>query len=264
MTVIIDGSNISKPRIGYVNLLESAITTSATSEAEGFEKENAYDWRLDDWWKPETTGTHYLTAAYSAAVHADYFAVFGHDLHTYNASVKLQYSTDGGANWSDATDYVSPARGLVIFRSFDRIGAHRWRVVLLSASGPASIGMIAFGESLQIPRQFGTGFTPPNLARKNEIMGQQAEKGAFLGQSVRRNGVKFSIQRDVLEPGWVREEWEPFMDHAETKPFFFSWDYENHPWEAAYCWMQGSSQAPDYHHPLYMQIRMSLVGQTIL
>lgn len=263
MTIIISDASLAVPRIGYQNLLESAVSVTASSEASGYEVANAYDWRLDDWWKPTGTGTSYITAVFITAVSVDYFAVFGHDLHTYGGWVKLQYSTNGGVSWSDAASYVMPSDSRVIFQAFTAILANRWRVVMYSPSGPASLGIVAFGTALKFPRQLRPGFSPPTLSRQNEYMGVKSESGVFIGRSLKRRGVKFSIERDNLTPEWVREYWEPFLDHAEAKPFFFSWDYENHPWEAAYCWADDIS-ASEYHHPMYMKVAASLMGQVEL
>jgi hypothetical protein len=255
MTIIISTADSASPRIGYKNLFESASTVTASSEASGFEGSNAYNWDTASYWKPSATGTHYLTATFSSAVTADYFAIYAHNLNTYNASVKLQYSTDG-SSWSDATSAQAPSTSRPILVSFTAILAAWWRIELVTSSGPAQIGVAAFGEALVFPCGMKVGFQPPTLSREGKYMNSKSEGGQFLGRSLLRNGAKTKIDLDLLDPLWVRNNWEPFIRHAEIKPFIFSWDYENHPNEAAFCFTSGKIPPARYSEPNFMSISL--------
>ena len=120
MTIIISPGETGSAVIGYDNHFEDASSVVASSEASGYEGANAYNWDTASYWKPDTTGTFYLTATMASAVTADYFSLYAHNLHTYSASVKLQYSTNG-SDWSDATSSQAPSTGRPIFISFDSI-----------------------------------------------------------------------------------------------------------------------------------------------
>ena len=50
----------------------------------------------------------------------------------------------------------------------------------------------------------------------------------------------------------------PFLDHARLKPFFYSWDPDNHPDEAAYCWTDGPVSGPEYSDPYWMKHSLKL------
>ena len=79
-------------RFCYQNLFETASSVTATSEDTGFTKENAYDWRTDDFWKPTAAspGTWTLTADMGSATAADYGGIYAHNLHTVGATVLLE------------------------------------------------------------------------------------------------------------------------------------------------------------------------------
>ena len=81
--------------------------------------------------------------------------------------------------------------------------------------------------------------------------------GAFLGRSLYRKGNQVNIVTDGLDPSWVRSSWEPFMEHAELKPFFFSWDDDNYPAEAAFCWARSGIEPVVYGTPDYMRIALT-------
>ena len=79
--------------IGYANLLETASSITVTSEATGFEKENAYNWNTFDYWKGTSTATQDYDIDMGSAQLATYAAIFAHDLHTQGATIELFSST---------------------------------------------------------------------------------------------------------------------------------------------------------------------------
>jgi len=97
MAFVLNSTANAKGRIGYKNLFTtSGVTVTTSSDQSGFEKENAYDWKPYDWWKPSAGGVNWLRASFGGAKAADYMAISGHNIGTLGASVKCQYSTNGG------------------------------------------------------------------------------------------------------------------------------------------------------------------------
>jgi len=261
MTAIIQTATDGPARIGYRNLFDSATTITATDEAAGFEKENAFNWNLFDWWKPASTGTKYLKAAFASAVTANYFGVFGHNLHTYSDTVKLQYSTDD-ISWSDATTAQAPATGKVIFVTFSDITAKYWRIEYIT-TGPGTLGACSFGEVLELPQFMDIGFAPPTLIRNNKYTDKSTVKGVPLPRSIERMPGKITIMQTLADPVWMRSDWIPFIDHAETKPFFFSWDSDSHAGETGFCRTLKDPTAT-YSHALFMQGTIQASVLTVL
>ena len=250
---------MSNPVIGYNNLLESG-TVSASTEATGYEKENAFDWLTYDWWKP-TAVTAYLTVDMGSATACDYFALAGHDLGTQGAGVVLQYSTDNfAADINDAFTTLTPSDDSVIFQSFTSQSKRYWRVKLTTAV--ASLGTVAFGERLDMPEGMGVGFIPPTMSFDDDVTNNRAHGGAYLGRSVLREGASGSISFDLLTPAFVRSDWMPFIEHARSKPFFLSWDETNYSGEAAYCWTDGAITPPKYSHTNYMSASLKYKALT--
>lgn len=248
-------------KIGYENLFESATTITATDEASGFEKENAYNWNLFDWWKPSSAGTKYLTAVFTGAVTVDYFGLFGHNLHTYSDTVKLQYSTNG-STWNDATSAQAPSTGKVIFVSFAAITAAWWRIEYIT-TGPGTIGVASLGQALELPKGMEVGFTPPIFARKNAYTDKSTVKGVPLPRSIEKMPARISINQNNVDPVWMRDNWSTLLDHAELKPFFFSWDYDAHPGEAGFC-RTITDPTANYSSPLFMKGSLDVSVLTVL
>lgn len=258
MTVIASQPTYSTGKLAYHNLLEdSAGTVTVSTEAAGFLKENAYNWKSFNWWKPTATGDSWLAVTFATAQTADYFAVAAHDVSTQGGSVKLQYSTNG-STWSDATTAAAGTSDRVIFKTFDAISARWWRVLVNAPTTVISIGIVSFGDRLDLVRGFPSGFIPPALGRVNSYNTSVSNDGQFLGRSIERKTYQTSFNLPNLEPGWVRNYWEAFADHAEIKPFFFSWDTSSHADEVVFAWLSGGYSPPNYDTETTMSVQMQI------
>lgn len=146
--------------IGYKNLFDSATTVTASSSPAGFEKENAYDWKLFDFWKPGA-GTQTLSATFAAPVTANYFAFYGHNLGSERTALRLQYSTAGsGGPWTS----VQASTDVAFFdAALEELRMYRW--------GGAAWSLVGAGLSI-------VGAGTPTLARLN------ATDVAFLDETL--------------------------------------------------------------------------------
>lgn len=253
---------MATPSIGYTNLIEGA-TVTVTSAATGYPKESAYSWLTFDGWKAAAAGTVYFTVDLGSAQSVDYWAAFAHDLADNSGTIKLQYSSDNfSADINDVGALVTPTDSGVIFRAFTAISARYWRFEITSTGAASFIGCLALGPRMDIPEGMAIGFVPPNMSFDDDVTNQRSNGGAFLGRSVRRYGAETEMRFELVTPAWVRSAWLPFLEHARVKPFFMSWDRENYPAEAAYCWTDRQIDAPAYTHTNYMGVSLRLKGLT--
>lgn len=251
---------MSNPVIGYSNILESAISISASSEAAGYEKENCFDWLTYDFWKPTGFVSENITIDMANPVSADYWAICAHDAYTNGAQYFLRASTDNFSSSNIGIDSITPSSNGIIFRTFSSVSYRYWRIVIFGGSAATSIGMFSLGDRLDLPDGMQVGFIPPTLSYDDEVLNSTSQGGAFLGRSVIRQGARGRMQFDLMTPAWVRSDWQPFLEHARVKPFFLSWDPTNYPAEAAYCWSDGRIDAPYYSRPNYMTAAFDFRG----
>lgn len=224
----------------YQNRLADAVVTASSSRS-GYAVANAYDWRTTTYWSPvSAVGAHSLTAVFGSTVYADAFAIYRHNLYERDASVVLQYSTNSGTTWIDCFAPVRPSKNQCVLKTFSQKAATHWRVLInQTAAGELFVGVTAFGLPLITERGMSAGFTVPRLGRKNEILNNKTEGGAFSGRSLISRGAETRIEIRHVSPAWVSNFWEPFVQHAELRPFFFSWDNDGHPEDAVFCWADG-------------------------
>lgn len=248
-------------KIGYKNLFYGyGGGISASTEASGFEVENAYDYKQYGWWKADSSGEEWIKIDFSSAVKADYFCIFGHNLHDVGGSVKAQYSTDG-TTWADATDYTLPSTGGTVFRVFSSIWASHWRINTNTTLGPAIIAGVMIGESMTFERGLKSGFAPSALSPTVESKVPMSELGVNLGSSIIRTGIKGNISLSNLSPDWVRDNWVPLIAHMNNGlPCVFSWDYIGHPEEAILIWKTNDIPAPSYASKKFMSATLPFEG----
>lgn len=225
------------PVIGYDNLLEQG-TVIATSEIPTFEAANAYDWRTATFWKMADAPTEqFLTLTLGSAKPASYFAYFKHDLDEKGNGIHLQYSLDGGASWLDATTEEIPANDRPRIVTFNKVTSGLWRVrITLNGTPTGSIlGAVAFGQVMNFERGMQVGFGAPGFINSNSYVNNFSEAGEFLGKSLIRRGEERTIQVVNTTRQWIRDVWQPFSTHVESKPFFFGWNLVNRPQDVTFC-----------------------------
>lgn len=250
---------MTTPRFGYHNTYVSA-TTSATSEATNAPKENAYNWLPYDFWQiGSSAATQNLEALASADVTCSYGGIFRHNLGSKGSTVQFQYKSAGGA-WANVASSISPATDdSVIFQTWTSVVQPHWRIQITSATTSTFISVLSIGNIFSIPYGLGTGFTPPGMPGQKEYFTNISEKGLFLGRSVKHVADMSRIRLDLLDPSWVRNNLNLFLEHAETKPFFFSWDNENNPTESAFAWTENKGiRPPNYSETNLMSVNLDL------
>ncbi len=253
---------MTNPVILYNSLIPSATAISVTSEAAGFLKENAYDWLTFDYWKPTAAGTVYYTMDFGAAVTVDCWGVAAHDLGVNGASIQLQYSTDNfGADVNDFAAAISPSASKPRLQTGTSQSKRYWRYKIVSASAASKIGVLMLGQRLLMNAPLDAGFKPDHLAQLYEPTINQSDEATILGSSRRKKLTDGSMTFDLLEPSWVRANWDPFVRHVEQgKGFLYQPDPDINPTEITYGFAKESIKTPSHSHPTLMQVSLDYVG----
>jgi len=207
---------------------------------------NALDWLTYDAWSVAAASS-YILATLPTAAKADYLAFSQHDLHLHGGTVIAEH-WDGAAWVVDAR--VVPGHSGAYMVTFPEQWSNLWRLTVTCAAA-CSLGVLALGESLELERGCFVGFAPFPFARRDRVMNLESDGGAFLGRSVIREGSGGTLALDWLTPGWVRDSFRPFVEHAREKGWFILWNRRRNPDEAAYAWTTAGIQIKN-SHPRYM------------
>ena len=222
--------------MGLTNLVKSG-TVTVTSEATGFEKENAQSWKTSSWWKADAAGTVFYYVDMGAAVDVDCWGYAGHNLFDQGGNIRIHYSATGA--WAGEQVAVgaahTPTGNNTHMKVFTSINAQYWRFRIDSPGEASFFANLFLGEAQSLENGMPSPFSPANLNRDRKIMNNISEGGQFLGRILRSNGSKIRIPQRNITRTWIDANWDAIANHIELYPFYFLWNEENFPTEAAYC-----------------------------
>lgn len=247
--------NTYKQIIGYSNLFADTVGTLTVSHEDATRVgTNAIDYTTSNSWLPNTTSDITLKMDLGSGNDqaADYFAVQGHNLPDNGSTIALEYSADDVSYTAVAT--TTPNTNDVIFMTFTSVSARYWRAKITGANTATYLTNIFAGARLDLPAGARIGFAMPRYQRQDVIQTSVTERGQFVGASQRAEDIGFTITGSFLSKSFVTSNYEDFIDHAFTKPFFYQWDDTNHSTgHAVYCWLRSGSRPrlTSTHNQLY-------------
>lgn len=262
MVVVISSNTFVGGQIGYKNRFrDSGVSVTASTEAAGFEKENIFDWRPFDWWKPIVTTDSWVRVDLGSLKTADYFAFASHDIFTQGGQIKLQRSADlAFTSPIDVVD-ITPTEDRVYYESFTQVSSQYWRVLITgSPTAPPLLGVVSFGVKVTLEKGFRSGYAPAAQNEDVRYSTSLAENGKFLGSAIVRKGYPESFTIPEITPGWVTSFWDAFKTHAVQFPFFLSWDETLHSDEAIFTQIDGALPSSNFDTELTQSITLSHRG----
>ena len=204
----------------YDNLALNALAITGTTPASGYPIANLFNYFTFDGYKPDTSGASNVDVNLSAANACDYFAFYNSNLADNGGSIVLQYWN--GAAWVDCFAPYSPTDNAPQLFIFAEVSSDQYRILIDST--PASIvSVVSFGKSLPVPYGLTTSFASPHNAQQYRNRTNESETGNFIGRSVRKEAVPFTVSTELLQYDWMRDEWRDFLRHLERRPCFFKW-----------------------------------------
>jgi hypothetical protein len=173
------------------------------------------------------------------------------------AKMRPDDGLDGASSWTSATGEIwtvnksgSPASALVVKKLAYGINAGtnaplmfldvlrnvRFIKVLLTGTVPPKVGVVYAGRSLAMARPPLVGMPPPTMSRETMLHNSMSRGGQFLGQGIRRTGIRSRIDFPPLPQDWYRSTFDPFAVSAQQYPYFLAWSPAAYPSEVVYAW----------------------------
>lgn len=245
---VICGSNLLRP----VSRLAKIITTSGYKSQ--FPPDNAFSGIETEGWVHDLPGQAVLTLDTLSQQSCDYWAIRGH----FDSAV-LQTSSDN----ITFTDVSLPVVGngtvkLVLFNEF--VGRY-YRFVINRFSTEPEVELLSLGPRIEVPVGMRPGFQPHALASVNNASTTETNTDQFLGTTSRPGKPTSQINLDYLPETWVRQTWVPFIKQQRNQAFVYSWDHENSPEDAIYCWITDRNIPTTYRQNRnFMRVRINVKG----
>lgn len=236
----------SSPTALYENLLTEGTLTGTGST--GFEISNAVTGATWDFWRPPSAVSAFsVGVSLSTQEAADCAVIAAHDAATVGADIRVQYSTDGGTTWLDASSWVTPTDNDVVMILFPSQTGNAWR--LQQRNGPAAVGVVMIGSKLAFEYGVDGSRVGFQHGHKVEVMGGDTLGGQFVPQKVRKKGGQVSVTFPWITSAFADNTMAMFEDHYnDGKPFAFAGNPSYDAYDVAYCWRGegGGELAPSY------------------
>lgn len=225
------------PNIGYDSrLIDNNVSVTATA---GEQSKNALlNPATYDRWTPGATSGEWI-ATFDDGL-TDYAAIAAHNFGSTGTQVEIQVTNNGGTDWnsvgSATPDDDKPIVFLFVNQTINGIK------LILTGSDQASIGVLYAGEMLIMMRPIYGGHQPVRLNANDVFTPQISDSGQYLGRVLVRRGYKTSADFQHLKSDWYRQNFQPFVDAAKTRPYFWLWNPLEHPDDIVYAWTNNNIQ----------------------
>lgn len=136
--------------------------------------------------------------------------------------IETNGGTSASSTWYNASRYVTPTDDSPIFALFPQVGSFNWRINILNGDDEPEIGVIKFGQALEMPQPLYAGHTPLDMARMPEMRSTKSAMGEFLGRTKIRSRFEVALQWSHLKADWMRTNWPDLQDALMEEPFFIA------------------------------------------
>jgi hypothetical protein len=249
------GRPLTHARIGWDTHTRDLDIAAVTASSEGSTAPRDAPLRADtaEYWEPTALPATWLVDL-GSGLDIDYVGLVGR-FGSVSAAVLVETSdgTLGGSPsaliYTTFASEVMPADDApLLFLDTSRVA--RYVRITLTGSGDLPRLAVAYvGQILAMPRPVYGGHAPMPLQRQTVLAQSLSRGGNFLGQGFRRHGVVGAVQYRHLDPDFVRDELDAFVQAARRYPFFFAWRPADWPLEVAYAW------SPEDIRPSNMGVR---------
>lgn len=182
--------------------------------------------------KATFSGPSVIMAVFTVQRTFDSIGIGAHTLA--GSSILIEFRPTDSAAWEVFYSGVVPSGAL--FRCVSSSLLVKEVRITTSKTGTSAIGSLYIGSAVQMQRPIFRGVEPPILNRATDFTNNVSEGGQWLGRDIVRQGLKFKASWAKLTSQWVRDYFDPFASAARRTPFFYSWNPQDYPNDAAYCW----------------------------
>ena len=236
-------------------------TLAATDTAAGYDVLNITDLRPFTFWEAASHGTKYITVNCGSAKKADSIAMIGHNLYTADADVSVECSSDNfAADTTVALAAFTPTSDRAFMKTFTERNKQYWRIKIVTAATAAKIGVALIGTRLDFPRYPAANFDP--CPERINGTAARSKAGHMIGATLKNISHEIRVEFRSLTPTWVDNTFRPVWDAhlSQLKPFFFSWDNENHPADVRFLTMPENGVLSAPYDPYRRSMNLTFEG----
>jgi len=258
--ILIAADIANNPHIGYQTWVRDLLAAdiSVSSETAGGPKDSILRPNTYEFWEPIALPAE-IVIDLGVARAADYVGLAGHTIGSSGVAVKVQHSPDG-TTWTDFGSEVSPTDDAPIMFVDESVTKRYWKIEYPNSGTSPQLAVIYIGQLLVSPTSIYGGHSPATLSRDTKLFQNMSDGGHFLGQYIKRKGVKGNLTLRHLGAGWYRTNFDPFVLAAREFPFFVAWRPVDWPLEVAYAWTDANIKPKNMGKKDYMEVSFNFTG----
>lgn len=256
------------PLIGWHNVVTVGNLVADTAAA-GYPAANMANPSTVQRWLGVGAAQQYVTVTPAIVGEIDYLAIARHNFASAAIAVSVEAFgvIDGSpatTGWFELTEPVMlPDDGPALFQ-FEKQSVQAIRLRLQAGTAAPTLAVLYVGALLIMERgiAIGSSPTPFPFGRNTTVISGRSEAGDFLGTIVTGSSVESSADFEHLRASWYRSTFQPFVDAAVDRPFFYVWHPIAYPNEVGFATL--SSDPRPTVNPVTGRMNVSLKMQGIL
>lgn len=225
---------LGTPLIGWRNVVTPALVSASSAESD-FPAINVANPSTVLKWVAAAAAEQFVTVTFSEVEEVDYVGIARHNFGSAGIPVCIQARYEGV--WETISDEVVPANDTPLLFRFERTAPEALRVRMSAGTGAPTMAVLYVGKLLVMERgaRIDTPRTPPHMGRVDKVIQGRADSGDHLGTIITGRHTEFSEQFSYLRPDWYRAEFDPFVEVAAERPFFYAWRPIEYPLDVGYA-----------------------------
>lgn len=232
-----DVQPLTHARIGIDSIITTENIVESSGSQEGWPLSSITNPLTYEAWRSEALdNSPFFRIDAGGPVEIDYLGIAAHTLGRNGVQVTWESSTDAIA-WDIEAQFIPSDDHSIMVLITPKTRRH-WRVTF-STTTVIQIASVYMHKTLEIERPIYGGHTPINLSRITTTRPQMSETGQWLGRTTLRKGFRTSFAWQHLRSDWYRNNFDPFVEKARSRPFFIAWRPGDFSGEVAYCWTTG-------------------------
>lgn len=212
-------------RIGYINLIASYTVSNNAAQAGALLTPSTWER-----WQSLFGGNAVIDGTLSSDAAVSYVGISG-DIG--GAEIRVSTSPDLVSAFVEQARLTVPASQVSAMLRFPNVVARRVRISILRTA-PVNVAVAWSGPTLTLQRPTRGGVSPANLSRSTSYSNEFSAAGNILGRVINRQGLTTKVDLRNLTDDWYRASFDPFVQAARTRPFFYLWNPRDYPLDCIY------------------------------
>ncbi len=239
-SIVLDPASAASLQYPFI-LWDNRITAIAADENALYPASNLLNPQTSSYWKSDSTDDQDIIVDLDIDGAIDSFGIEGHNFGSGQIGISVYGITaEPGADWELLAE-LAPGNDKPIIGIVDAGYFVQLKFSLAPDAIVPQAAVLYVGTGLRLAKGIVPGFVPPADALQTELLSNDADNGAFLGDIIISQRRSTGLTLRPLSRDYYIANLRDFLQ--ARAPFFFHWSPSIAPLEAAYAKFNGDPRA---------------------